>query len=191
MADGSLARRYARALIELADDQPGRDRMVNDLDAISKVFDLEGGELRGALNNPGITVGERRAVLDAILGRVEAHTYVKNFLRLLLDKNRFDVLPDIVREAMAMADLSAGRVRAVVTTARKLDQETMRSIQQALSRASGKHVIARFRTNRHLIGGMTAKVGDTVYDASVRSRLMGIHQALTSSSNPIPGAAEA
>jgi F-type H+-transporting ATPase subunit delta len=191
MADGSLARRYSRALIGLADDQQGRDRMVNDLDAISKVFDLGEGDLRSALVNPGITLGERRAVLDVILGRVDAHTYVKNFLRLLLDKNRFDVLPDIVREAMALADDHAGRVRAVVTTARKLDQATMRTIQQALSRASGKHVIARFRTNPRLIGGMTAKVGDTVYDASVRSRLVDIHQTLTSSKHPTSGAAEA
>jgi len=189
MSNGSLARRYGRALIGLAEDQRGRDSMVNDLDSVSKVLDLGDGELRAALVNPGITVGERRGVLDAVLSRIEAHTYVKNFLRLLIDKNRFDVLPDIVREAMGMADEQAGRVRAVVTTARKLDQPTMRSIQQALSRASGKHVIARFRTNPRLIGGMTAKVGDTVYDATVRSRLMDIHQAITSSTTG--GTAEA
>ena len=189
MADGSLARRYARALIGLGEDKQAGDRLVGDLDTMSKVLDTGDGSLRAALTNPGIPVDQRRGVLDAVLERVDVHAYVKNFLRLLLDKNRFDVLPDIVREAMAMADLSAGRVRAVVTTARKLDQETMRSIQQALSRASGKHVIARFRINRHLIGGMTAKVGDTVYDASVRTRLMDIHQALTSSTEG--GAAEA
>jgi len=189
MADGSLARRYARALIDLGDGQSGRDRLVGDLNTFSEVLDTGDGSLRAALVNPGIPVDQRRGVLDAVLGRVDVHTYVKNFVRLLLDKNRFTVLPDIQREAQAMADEQSGRVRAVVTTARKLDQDTMRTIQRALSSASGKHVIARFRTNPRLIGGMVAKVGDTVYDASVRSRLMDIHQSLTSSTGG--GAAEA
>jgi F-type H+-transporting ATPase subunit delta len=99
------------------------------------------------------------------------------------------VLPGILAAAVEMADEQSGRVRAVVTTARELDNGAMQTIQKALSSASGKHVIARFETNAHLIGGMVAKVGDTVYDASVRTRLMDIHQALTSSTDG--GAAEA
>lgn len=189
MADGSLARRYARALTGLGEGQAGRDKLVTDLNELSTVFDIGDGSLRAALTNPGIPVDQRRGVLDAVLARVEVHTYVKNFVRLLLDKNRFTELPGILEAAIEMADEQSGRVRAVVTTARKLDQDTMRTIQQALSKASGKHVIARFRTNPRLIGGMVAKVGDTVYDASVRSRLMGIHQALTHSTGG--GTAEA
>jgi F-type H+-transporting ATPase subunit delta len=189
MADGSLARRYARALIGLGEGQAGRDRLVGDLDRFAKVLETGDGSLGAALNNPGIPVDQRRGVLDAVLARVELHPYVKNFVRLLLDKNRFMVLGDILQAAVEMADEQSGRVRAVVTTARKLDQDTMKTIQMALSKTTGKHVIARFRTNPHLIGGMVAKVGDTVYDASVRSRLMDIHQALTSSTEG--GSAEA
>lgn len=189
MADGSLARRYARALIGLGDDQADRDRLVTDLNTLSEVLDTGDGALRAALVNPGIPVDERRGVLDAVLARVDVHTYVKNFVRLLLDKNRFTVLPEILDEAIAMADDLSGRIRAVVTTARKLDQDTMRTIQKALSSASGKHVIARFRTNPRLIGGMVAKVGDTVYDASVRTRLMDIHQVLASTPGGAPAEA--
>jgi F-type H+-transporting ATPase subunit delta len=189
MADGSLSRRYARALIELGDTQQDRDRLVGDLQSFSQVLDTGDGSLRAALTNPGIPVDQRRGVLDAVLGRVDVHTYVKNFARLLLDKNRFTFLPGILAAAVEMADEQSGRVRAVVTTARDLDEGAMQTIQKALSSASGKHVIARFETNAHLIGGMVAKVGDTVYDASVRTRLMDIHQALTSSTDG--GAAEA
>ena len=189
MADGSLARRYARALIGLGEDKQAGDQLVGDLDTMSKVLDTGDGSLRAALTNPGIPVDQRRGVLDAVLERVDVHAYVKNFLRLLLDKNRFTELPGILDAAVEMADEQSGRVRAVVTTARKLDQDAMKTIQKALSSASGKHVIARFRTNPRLIGGMVAKVGDTVYDASVRTRLMDIHQALTSSTEG--GAAEA
>jgi F-type H+-transporting ATPase subunit delta len=189
MADGSLARRYARALTELGEGQGGRDRLVTDLNNFSELLDSGDGSLRAALNNPGIPLDQRRGVLDAVLARVELHTYVKNFVRLLLDKNRFTELPGILDAAVQMADEQSGRVRAVVTTARALDQDNMRTIQQALSQASGKHVIARFQTNPRLIGGMVAKVGDTVYDASVRTRLMDIHQALTLSSGA--GTAEA
>ena len=189
MADGSLSRRYARALTDLGEDQAGRDRLVTDLNKFSALLDSGDGSLRSALTNPGIPVDQRRGVLDAVLSRVELHTYVKNFVRLLLDKNRFTELPGILAAAIEMADEQSGRVRAVVTTARQLDEGTMRTIQQALSQASGKHVIASFDTNARLIGGMVAKVGDTVYDASVRTRLMDIHQNLTLSAGS--GVAEA
>jgi F-type H+-transporting ATPase subunit delta len=189
MADGSLARRYARAITELGDDQPARDKLVTDLSTFSDVLDTGDGSLRSALTNPGIPVDQRRNVLDAVLEHVDVHTYVKNFVRLLLDKNRFTVLPGILAAAIEMADEQSGRVRAVVTTARDLDQASMKAIQQSLSKASGKHVIAQLNTDPQLIGGMTAKVGDTVYDASVRTRLMDIHQTLTQSTDG--GAAEA
>lgn len=179
MADGSLSRRYARALVSLGGSQAGVDKLVHDASELGKVLDTGNGELRAVLGNPGITVAERKGVLDAVLQRLDLHEYVANFARLLLDKGRFIHLDDITREAMALADEQAGRVRATVTTARSLDEATMRTIQQALSGACGKKVIARFRTNPRLIGGMVAQLGDTVYDASVRSRLMDIHQTLT------------
>ncbi len=191
MADGSLARRYARALLSLAresaDVVAATDAFAADLDRFAAVLDLSDGTLRAALGNPGISLGERRAVLDAVLPRLGLQPMSNNFLRMVLDKGRFGVLPEIRVQYRAMADEQAGRVRATVTTARALSAELGAQVQASLASATGKTVIVDFVVDPALIGGMVAKVGDTVYDASVRSRLSAVQQSLSASG----GAAEA
>jgi F-type H+-transporting ATPase subunit delta len=192
MADGSLARRYARALLSLARDSgdvvAATDGFANDLERFAAVLDLDNGLLRSALENPGITLGERKGVLDAVLPKLELQQITKNFLSLLLDKGRFTVLPEIRVQYMAMADEQAGRVRATVSTARPISPELGAQVQASLEQATGKTVLVQFVVDPALIGGMVAKVGDTVYDASVRSRLMSVQQSLSASQG---GAAEA
>ncbi len=185
MADGSLARRYARAVLSIARDQPNvvatTDAFASELAGFAEVLDLSNGELRGVLANPGITQGERRAVLDAVLPSMNLSPTVANLLRLLLDKGRFAVLPEIRVQYMAMADELAGRVRATVSTARALTPALAAEVQASLEKATGKTVLVTFTVDSSLIGGMVAKVGDTVFDASVRSRLTAVQQSLTSS----------
>ena len=185
MADGSLARRYARAVLSIARDQPNvvatTDAFASELASFAEVLDLSNGELRGVLGNPGITQGERRAVLDAVLPSMNLGPTVANLLRLLLDKGRFAVLPEIRVQYMAMADELAGRVRATVSTARALTPALAAEVQASLEKATGKTVLVTFSVDSSLIGGMVAKVGDTVFDASVRSRLTAVQQSLTSS----------
>jgi F-type H+-transporting ATPase subunit delta len=180
MADASLARRYARALLQLGRSDGAVDLYANDLGRIGVTLDVGGGQLRAALVNPGLSLAERRGVLDAVLGRLGLAPTVQNFLRLLLDKNRFFALADIERAYLAMADELAGRVRARVRTARALDAAGQADVQRALSSATGKHVLVQFSVDSSLIGGMVAQVGDKVYDASVATRLAHLQHTLAS-----------
>lgn len=179
MADGSLARRYARALILLGQENNALDVIGAGLGTIGGVLDLNGGELRGVLVNPGVPLAERHAVLSEVLRRLGLHAYVNNFLRLLLDKSRFAVLPEITAAFGEMADELAGRVRATVRTARALDAVTAAQVEGALAQATGRTVVVRYVVEPGLIGGMVAQVGDKVYDSSVRGRLEQLQLALT------------
>ncbi len=179
MADGSLARRYARALILLGQENNALDVIGAGLGTIGGVLDLNGGELRGVLVNPGVPLAERHAVLSEVLRRLGLHAYVNNFLRLLLDKSRFAVLPEITAAFGEMADELAGRVRATVRTARALDAVTAAKVEGALAQATGRTVVVRYVVEPGLIGGMVAQVGDKVYDSSVRGRLEQLQLALT------------
>jgi F-type H+-transporting ATPase subunit delta len=178
MANGSIARRYARALIGLGQEQNKTDTLSGDLETFVGVLDTGEGQLRSALTNPGLTTQERKAVLDMVLAKLSLDNDSANFLRLLVDKNRFAAFDGIVRAFNEMADELAGRARAVVTTATKLTAATAKSVQEALEASTGKTVEIDFQVDPGLIGGMVAQVGDISYDASVRARLEDLQSAL-------------
>jgi F0F1-type ATP synthase delta subunit len=120
MADASLARRYARALVELGQKNGNIDQLGADLARFEGLLDLGDAQLRKALENPGITIGQKRGVIDAVLAKTDYHPLVKNFIRLLIDKGRFGHVSLIAAAYRDMADGLAGRVRATVRSAREL-----------------------------------------------------------------------
>lgn len=168
MTEGSVARRYARALLELAKEADALDVVDADLAAFVEACK---GDLGVVMSNPVFTQSERRAVLDAVLGKLRFHAYTLNFLRLVLDKDRMDRLADIHREYRALADVEAGRVRATVSTAFPLDAALTEAVTASLVAATGKDVVVTSRVDPSLLGGMVAQVGSRVFDASLRTRL--------------------
>ncbi|MFT5684155.1 MAG: F-type H+-transporting ATPase subunit delta [Myxococcota bacterium] len=179
MANGSLARRYARALLSLGVDKGCIDQLGADLDTFAEVLDQDDGRLRGILNNPGLTTTERKNVVVAVLKLMSIHQLSQNFINLLVDKSRLAVFDDIRRAYTDMADELAGRVRATVTTATPADFITAGQIQKVLEGSTGKTVLIDFQVDPDLIGGIVAKVGDTVYDASIRARLQNLRETLS------------
>ena len=180
MVSGSLARRYAKALIALGAEENKVERIADDLHVFGEVLALGDGELRKALENPGVTVSVRRAVLEEVFKKLDLHPHVANFIRLLVDKNRFLAFRAIARAYGEMADVRAGRVRATVTTATELSAEMAEEVKAALTASTGKTVVVSFDTDASLIGGIVAEIGDTVIDASVRARLEQMRAALLS-----------
>lgn len=178
MADGSLARRYARALLEVARDEGRVDTIAQHLDGFVEVLDQGDGQLRRVLVNPGLTTLERRSVLDAVLDRLDLDAYVTNFLKILVDKSRFENLDDIILAYRQMADAAANRVRATVVTARPLGADMAKQVQEALAASTGKTVVLTQEVDPSVLGGMVVRIGDTVYDASIRARLANIEAAL-------------
>ncbi len=181
MIEGSVTRRYAKALLEIAQEAHAVDRYGNELERFQTVCRLEGGLLGNGLCNPVFTLPERRLVLERVLPGLNLDPTVANFLRLLLEKRRMDGLDGIVRDYRAFADVEANRVRASVTTAAALDPVSRVQVQRALEVATGKSVVLDAKVDPDLIGGMVAQVGSRVYDASIRSRLDALTLTL---SNP-------
>ena len=178
MANGSLARRYARALIALGSENECVELLGEDLQTFRSVLDLEDRLLHNALNNPALTIAERKSVLGQVLAKLTLQPFTVNFLSLLVDKNRLALFGEILRAYGEMADELAGRIRAEVRTAAALDDVTRERIRAVLSEASGKVVMVNFNVDSSLIGGIYARVGDTSFDASIRSRLVDIQQTL-------------
>ncbi len=170
MVEGSIARRYAKALLEIGREESQVDRFGDDLQRLLRVCE-SAGILTSVMANPVFTLAERRGVLDQLFAGQALHPHTSNFLRLVLDKDRFAALPDIVREYRALADAEAGRVRATVTTAAELTPATREAVARALAQATGKKVVLDTRIDPSLLGGLVAQVGGRVFDASLRTRL--------------------
>ena len=143
MAEAALARRYARALAEIGQKHGIVDALGADLGAFATVLDVGDGQLRAALENPGVTGVQKRAIVDAVLGKLELNPLTANFLRLVIDKGRFLEFDGILAAYSRMADELAGRVQAEVQTARALDAAMQAEVQAALSKATGKQVAAK------------------------------------------------
>jgi len=180
-----VARRYAQALIEVADEAGAIDQVGTDLQSFAQVLDAHEGMLGDALSSPVFTTEERGAVLDGVLPKLSLHPLAANLLRLVNDKRRFPVLRDIVTAYGELADERAGRQQVLVTTAEPLTPQVEAEIRQALEKSTGKTVRLTTKVDPSLLGGLVAKVGGTVYDSSLRTRLDQIKHALVSSETAI------
>lgn len=179
--DTSIARRYVRALAELAEDTDATGAVGRDLRRARDFFTGEAVTLAEALANPGFTVEERHGVLAAVLPRADLHPYVQNLLYILLDNGRFRLLSRVAEVWQDWEDKRAGRLRAELTAAVPLEQDLRDEFNEALSRATGKPVVMREQVDSSLIAGLVVQVGDRVYDASLRTRLESMKNLLLES----------
>lgn len=181
MIPGSLARRYARALIGLAQSPVQRDKLATDLEAfadVAKNKDEAGRPVLATLAAERFSLADRGKLLDALLARVGADPLTGKFLHLVLTRGRIDGAPDIARAYRRMADDAAGRVNAQITSAAPLSPDALAKIKAALQQATGKQVVATTTVDPTLIGGVVAQVGSYLIDGSVRTALAQMRQAL-------------
>lgn len=172
-----IAKRYARALFEIAKEAGRIDEYRRDLEVVDSLFKTS------ALISDGLTSVVARhelklELLDATIEAAGLDKMVGNFLRVLLDAGKMPVLPQVVVEYAGMADEATGRVRGEVTTPVLLDAAEAERLSAALSKALGKQVILESREDAALIGGVVARVGNLVFDASVRTQIQRMKDSL-------------
>lgn len=182
MIPGSLARRYARALLQLADTPIQREIFGRDLASFARQVTVSEGEgqptLLQVLSSGAYLVAERRNVLQRVLQKMALDPTVVKFLSFVYDRGRVDGIPQIARAYAEMADALAGRVHAKLTSARPLPADQVGKIKAALERATGKTILLDTAVDPELIGGVVTQVGSVVYDGSLKTQLSNIRTAL-------------
>ena len=171
-------RMYAEALFEAAKEH-GRLETVDDeftqfVDAVREV-----PELRGLLRNPELDTRAKQEILDDLLE--DADDFVRNFLRLLVDKHRIAELDDIHREFERLVAREEQRLTVELTTAVELPEDDLRTIVGQIEKASGRKVEATTTVDPDLIGGVVLQVGTRRMDASVRGRIERLRRDLVRS----------
>jgi F-type H+-transporting ATPase subunit delta len=178
MVNHPVARRYAQALIEVAQEAGAVEQVMKDLHGFAGLLDANDGILGAALGSPVFTSEEREHVLDELLPKLGLHPLTTNLFRLANDKHRFGVIADIAAAFETLADEAAGRQAATVTTAEPMSPQVEAEIRSALEKSTGKTIRLTTKVDPSLIGGVVAKIGGIVYDASIKSRLERLKQDL-------------
>ncbi|MGQ0505529.1 MAG: ATP synthase F1 subunit delta [Myxococcaceae bacterium] len=178
MPNISVARRYAKALLEIASESNSLDAVSQQLETFASAL-CNNAELADLATNPAYSRAQRQAVLEGILKLVpDTSTAVGNVLRLLVDRNRLASLPDIQRLFRDMADVRSGRVRGRITTAVPMQIDALERMRNMLERMTQRKVILDTHVDPKILGGASAQVGSVVYDGSVRSQLEDLRRTL-------------
>jgi len=183
MADNiTIARPYAEALFELANQAGDLSAWAASLDTAGALFG--NGEVADFLSAPGLTDARRLEFLTGLFQSAGADKlsggdkHGNNFLKLLLENKRSNVLPEIAEHFDALKADIENSVEATVTSAAPLSQAQQDEIASALKKRLGRDVSIATAIDKNLIGGAVIRAGDVVIDGSLRARLEGLANAL-------------
>lgn len=177
MINNTLARRYAKALVQLGSEGGLIDRFRDELTAVERVF-AANPDLKAVFGNPAFTAEQKKEIMKDLVAKAKCSELVGNFLLLLVDKNRVAFLDQIVHTYETLADEQSGIIRPIIKTAFALDAAQVESIQGALEKKSGKKVIPQVAVDQSLLGGVVTQIGDTAFDSSVKTQLKRIQDIL-------------
>ena len=177
MRSSAIARRYAKALISIGKEDGQAETYREELDTIVGLLNKE-QMLEQAVCNPLYNASSRRNVLSAVVDKMELSKVIKSFVLLLFDKKRINFLRDVSSYYNVLADELKGIVRADLTTATELTDETLEQIRKSLSTMTGKDVSLETRQDASLIGGIVTKIGDLVLDGSIKTQLQNMRESL-------------
>jgi F-type H+-transporting ATPase subunit delta len=174
---GAVARRYAKALLDLAmrDDQ-----VVEIGDQLQQHVELfqASGNLQAILWHPGVSVEVKTNVLKDILDQTQPAVLLRNFILLLLDKDRLRQFDLICQQYEQMANDRLGRVVVEVTTAVELDDDQQQAVTQKLAEITQKEVRVETQVDPSIIGGLVVRINHTVLDGSLQGQLSRLRHEL-------------
>jgi F-type H+-transporting ATPase subunit delta len=170
---------YAAAIFELARAEGELSRVEREFYAIARTIESS-PELRDAMIDPRLPAERKQAIVDELVGGRASEVTV-NLVGLLIGQGRASELPAIADRLADQAARSAGVELAEVRSAIPLDDAAVERLKAALAKSTGRPVEVRTVVDPSVLGGIVARVGDTVIDGSVRSRLDSLRAALKGS----------
>ena len=180
----STARHYAKALAELAEEEGSYSRWAERLELLFRL--VQETDLGRALASPEYSTQQRRELAIAVISRVDGvDLLARNLLLLLITSRRTRMLSQIRAAYLELVERRQGRVSATVTTAVPLTSEQLERFGRELSQRAGREVRVASRVEGDLLGGAVVRVGDRVFDASLRTRLQQLRSRMLTEAGAI------
>jgi F-type H+-transporting ATPase subunit delta len=173
----TIAKRYAKALLKIGLQDGNYEALGQDL---NKMADLlrENKELRVVLRSPAFRKPTRKAIVRKIGERLGLATMTIEFIELLIQKKRIDLFFEITKAYRDRCDEVAGRTRATLVTPMEFPSDLVQEIKSRVESLAGKEVILSLERDPSLIGGFLTRIGNVVYDGSLKAQIAKLRDDL-------------
>lgn len=176
MTEGSLARRYTKALFQLAREAAQEEAVGVEIEQFYS--DYSRSDLQPVLTNPAFPVDTRKQILDQVAKSQGLSSLTVKFLSLLLERDRLGHLPGIVSCYRRLLNEAKGRVDAKVLSATALEPAMVEGVRGQLGAISGKQVMLQQIVEPDLLGGLQVELEGKIYDGSLRTQLEKMKQRI-------------
>lgn len=177
MSSETVSRRYAAALADVVAKTGETETVLDELKGWEDLI-ASNADLKNAFANPSINHQKKENVLEALIQKTAPARSTANFLRVLLMNGRLGELDSINDRFIHELEDRSGLVHGYVSSAHELSEDERAEMMANLEKVTGKKVRLDFDINKDLIGGVVARVGSTVYDNSVRTKLEHLKEQL-------------
>ena len=177
MKNLAIARRYAKALLLISKEDGQTDSYQKELSGFAELMEKDEA-LNQAVTNPLYEASARRNVLQTVIDKLDISSTMRSFLLLLFDKGGIGFISAIDDFYKKLADELSGIGRAIVISATDLSEETVERIRAALSQKTNKDIVLQVEKDPELIGGIVTKIGDLVWDGSIKTQLSNMRETL-------------
>lgn len=177
MSGRITGKRYAKALLELAEEKKQIDQVEQELTELVEILD-EQAALVQVFQDPKLPRKDKEAIMGEICAKVGVSQLVNNFSRLLISKNRLDIIADILAVYQSMASEKLGKATAEVVVAKELSSEQVATLQKQLADYTGKDISLNVQVDADILGGAITKIDSLVLDGSIRNRLNLIRETI-------------
>lgn len=171
-----VAKTYAQALYDVGLEKSCIDKFLNELNFIKDVF-KENEELFRLYKTPKINKEEKKIITDNVF-KNNVSDEILNFIKILLDKRRINNFNEIASSFEKMANEHYGIVEAIVESVIALDEKTLKRLEENLSSKTGKKIKLKNSINPLIMGGLRVRVGDKVFDDTIKNRLDNLSEQL-------------
>ena len=161
---------YANALADIALAQGAAEPAAKQLGDFGAAYS-ESAELRTFLGSPAVSVEAKHGVIEKLIARLGASKIIRNFLFVIADRQRTQLLPEIIASFQQVLRQRQGVAEAEISSAVELSAAQKTEFAKTLARLTGKKIETKYSLDPALIGGAVVRIGDTIYDGSLRSRL--------------------
>ena len=176
MTEGSLGRRYAKALFQLAREAGQEEKVGQELEQFNVAY--AESDLKQVLVNPAFALDVRKKILAQVTQAEQLSELTRHFLSLLADRDRMPHLAGVVSRYRRLLNEAKGRVEAKVVSVSPLEPERLEQLRGQLHGISGKDVVLQQEIDLGLLGGVLVELEGKVYDGSIRTQLENMKQRI-------------